>query len=274
MSKNKGFTLIELLVVIAIIALLMAILMPSLQRVKKQAAAVACQSNLKQLGLCTIMYADDNDGSLTLGGNLPERFWPDGEYGHGFWNYVLWPYFKNQKIAICPMTNKTYPEGGRVPWGRWISNISPTGFTWSALDQFEYSMEGSYASNSYATNPPQGVQAHGRPVESFWRTVNIRQPGRVPLFGDSWWQDAYPLPTDSPPAYDGDFAGGIHMGRFCINRHDRAINMVYLDQSVRREGLKSLWVQKWSRIYPNPNEIDLPVWQTEAPWMKDFQPAE
>jgi len=48
MHESKGFTLIELLIVIAIIALLMAVLMPALQRVRTQAKAVACQSSLHQ----------------------------------------------------------------------------------------------------------------------------------------------------------------------------------------------------------------------------------
>jgi prepilin-type N-terminal cleavage/methylation domain-containing protein/prepilin-type processing-associated H-X9-DG protein len=60
-QKRKAFTLIELLVVIAIIALLMAILMPALQRVKKQARAVYCLSSLKQLGIAMQAYAMDND---------------------------------------------------------------------------------------------------------------------------------------------------------------------------------------------------------------------
>jgi len=64
MRKQKGFTLIELLVVIAIIAILMAILLPALNRVREQGKRVVCLSNLKQLTLAWIMYADENDGKL------------------------------------------------------------------------------------------------------------------------------------------------------------------------------------------------------------------
>ncbi|MHC4207597.1 MAG: type II secretion system protein, partial [Planctomycetota bacterium] len=62
MSNRRGFTLIELLVVIAIIALLMAILMPALNRVKNQAQKVSCQARLKQWGLIFKLYTDDNEG--------------------------------------------------------------------------------------------------------------------------------------------------------------------------------------------------------------------
>ena len=70
MRKRKGFTLIELLVVIAVIALLMALLMPSLQRVRNQARAVVCQTNLKQWGTIMATYAEDNDGRIPPDGEL------------------------------------------------------------------------------------------------------------------------------------------------------------------------------------------------------------
>ncbi|OHB66933.1 MAG: hypothetical protein A2Y76_03780 [Planctomycetes bacterium RBG_13_60_9] len=65
--KTRGFTLIELLVVIAVIAVLMAILMPALQRAREQGQRAVCMNTLKQLNLCWIMYADDNDDRLVNG---------------------------------------------------------------------------------------------------------------------------------------------------------------------------------------------------------------
>mgnify|MGYP001427001205 CR=1 FL=1 len=62
-SRRPGaFTLIELLVVISLIALLLAILIPALHRVKRQAMSGVCQSNLKQLGLTFSLYTGDNHG--------------------------------------------------------------------------------------------------------------------------------------------------------------------------------------------------------------------
>ena len=63
-SNRAGFTLIELLVVIAIIAVLMAILMPALNRAREQGKRAACLNNLRQLTMAWIMYADDNDGKM------------------------------------------------------------------------------------------------------------------------------------------------------------------------------------------------------------------
>ena len=75
MHKREGFTLIELLVVIAIIALLMAILMPALQRVRKQAKVVLCRTNLKEWGLVWAMYTDENNSKFPgyMGGNWMEK---------------------------------------------------------------------------------------------------------------------------------------------------------------------------------------------------------
>jgi len=81
-AQNKvsaGFTLVELLVVIAIIALLMAILMPALQRVKKQAQEVKCRANLRQVGLVIYMFLQENDFTL------PECYIHTAKSNEYFW---------------------------------------------------------------------------------------------------------------------------------------------------------------------------------------------
>jgi prepilin-type N-terminal cleavage/methylation domain-containing protein len=101
MRRKTGFTLIELLVVVAIIALLIAILIPSLSRAREQARTVKCGANLRQYGVAVRMYLDENDR------RFPDAFrWlkssasdyvrvgqtPDG---------VLWPYLKSAKVHMC-----------------------------------------------------------------------------------------------------------------------------------------------------------------------------
>src|SRR2546421_275591 len=56
----RGFTLVELLVVLAIIAILIAILLPMVLTVKRHAQQVACQSNLRQLGIAMVVYGQEN----------------------------------------------------------------------------------------------------------------------------------------------------------------------------------------------------------------------
>jgi prepilin-type N-terminal cleavage/methylation domain-containing protein/prepilin-type processing-associated H-X9-DG protein len=124
-QRDRAFTLIELLGGIAIIAILMAVLMPALHRAREQGRRAACLSNLKQLTLAWIMYADDNDDRLVNGAtgfsnqNLPwgdhtnELAWIDGYHPDDLEaakldirNGALWPYVKNENIYRCPTGRK------------------------------------------------------------------------------------------------------------------------------------------------------------------------
>ena len=79
--RRHGFTLIELLVVVAIIALLIAILLPSMDKAREIARRAACGSDLRQIGMAHIMWANDHRGELVRG--QPEL---DGGWGL----YAIW----------------------------------------------------------------------------------------------------------------------------------------------------------------------------------------
>ena len=100
--RRNGFTLIELLVVIAIIAILAAILFPVFARAREKARQSSCLSNVKQLMLGTLMYAQDYDEVLPrhINDHLGDE-WPGGERYLG-WTYMIEPYIKNRQILMCP----------------------------------------------------------------------------------------------------------------------------------------------------------------------------
>ncbi len=80
--KQTAFTLIELLVVIAIIALLAAILFPSLNQARAKAQLTACKSNIRQIGLGFAMFAGDNEGKMPWGGASGPAA------GHTIWDHT------------------------------------------------------------------------------------------------------------------------------------------------------------------------------------------
>ena len=85
-----AFTLIELLVVIAIIAILAAMLLPALGRVKEKGQATFCQNNMRQLGLALLMYAGDNKG------------WFPPRQDNNRWPTQLRPGYLELRVLICP----------------------------------------------------------------------------------------------------------------------------------------------------------------------------
>ena len=141
---RKGFTLIELLVVIAIIAILAAILFPVFAKAREKARQATCTSNLKQLALASLMYAQDYDDRFSRlysydegSGHAPLRWWED----------KLMPYIRNWQVTECPSRDPT-------PYGTYRPPESPSSLLFSYDCNAMGSGNGTSATGGYGSGGP------------------------------------------------------------------------------------------------------------------------
>ncbi len=287
MSRSKAFTLIEILVVIAVITLLMALLLPALQRAKKQAKSVICRSHLKQWSTAFALYTNNNDGLCPR-----QKFYglamPDP------WMHTLRENAgRSGDLYLCPMAVKPADPAGKhgtnIIGNFGAPNFGIAGGTFSAWGKISFTIEGSrtptyygsYAMNNWLSRLQDegnfvigcgfGMEAH---KESFWETVAVGNTSHIPVFADSWWWCTWVKDTDTPPPTEDDrtsFPCGCtdSIRRFCTNRHDGFVNGAFLDGSARKVSLKELWTLKWYRHFDTQNPWtkaggvmpeDWPVW--------------
>ncbi|MCK4999339.1 MAG: type II secretion system protein [Anaerohalosphaera sp.] len=258
MQRRKGFTLIELLVVISIIAMLLAILMPALGKVKEKAKSVVCRTNTRQLSLAFVMYAMENDDRSMNFSHASDKYW----------FYEIAPYlgennfqegdgFKKQmKISLCPSAPKEVDESASGGWG-------DAKHAWKYKD-----ITGSYGLNLWLLPKGSGYTNAGTNYEptlpglmgnSYKKLSEAKQD--TPLVADSIWVGSWPYDGDKVPndltKGDSTHVVGKFMGRFCIDRHDMKVNIGFVDGHADTVKLEELWTLKWHKSFATNNDIEI-----------------
>jgi len=241
----------------------MAILLPCLQRARKQAKAVACLANLRQWAMTLALYTEDNQGRFanTLGGYggiwLLRGAFLSGDDPNALGDTMH--HFSTRGIACCPMATKAGRTG---VFGASFGTTHMEGTPGSTYGAWEITsppppFHGSYGYNMYVFSGFSERPVTGRGLDAFPELDIFSLKGRaaIPVLLDSTLLWSAPRAFESPARREP--GGGGNMGAYCINRHSGSINGLFLDWSVRKVGLKELWTLRWS------GEFD-----TAGPWTR------
>ena len=227
-----AFTLIELLVVIAIIAILASMLLPALTAAKDRATTMACLSNVRQLGMAGLMYAEECDfvypmsyrsagyaqGSTTTVREYDDVFRANRTGWYPYWA-MIYPYVGERKTYKCPDLKVRY-----TVWGA----------TGTPLLSYP---------NDYLGNPWLMSRGYGGAV-SCVRQPRCTQPSATIFLYDGYWGDrpcSYPLGTEAGGSNCRGRTAGWYSGNPYAVRHDDTGNVVMADGHAENLKRASRW---------------------------------
>ncbi|MEJ5253315.1 MAG: DUF1559 domain-containing protein [Chthonomonadetes bacterium] len=247
MQTKRAFTLIELLVVIAIIAILAAILFPVFAQAREKARSASCNSNVKQLALGMLMYAQDYDEHFPVWYTYPENFPPPRMWElYSQWYYKIHPYLKNARIYECPSTKRARD------WYLTQDGWQPPG---SVL--------------SYGANESIIRQISGE--TDFSKQSSIDRPAQLVMLGDCWtpWLPYWGSGRAALPDYTGDdlwdhqydlndpWVQNVVQNVSAYTRHNMGSTLAFCDGHVK-------WF-RWDAIWKSHPDND-----RKEPWLNPW----
>ena len=234
---RAGYTLVEVLVVIGIIAVLIAILLPVVNSVRRAANSTACLATLHQWGAAYQMYLSEHGGRSFPFDHAPVS----SRTNPPLWWEHLEPYHPEvRSTLLCPDATdpaNVQPTDAFQAWGPM--------YLWPEPGRTRTSYVGSYGVNWWLYQPIRGPADH--------RTIRLpsSRSTRIPVVFDSAYFNVGPHHTDPS---DFDPQGPLHLGmgwmrQVVLYRHGKGINVAFADGHADHVEVPELWRLQWSQDF-------------------------